>query len=373
MANNDEENLALATFLAAIQFNSCLTLSNVINGNTAKKPVQPFKRRGAATTTYDLALYKEGNDNKKFLRFFERRLDFGGIKNNAYGGVVVEPFVVSSSDEKNDADGEGRLNAAEIKMAVTMYHKKKKKYLTIDEKGDFKSTYDPMPLHVETYQDPEGETAPVVSEDETTIEENTTQRDGKRDSSSYEIFLKAVESKSFLQLSTILTVENCSARLLVQPVLHSENNDVKYYSFGKDSTAKERFLRLFRWNDQMVNFDGDLPHDLGGMIVQPWCPDDDDDRDQYSRSAITVFNEKLGVYLSINDDGMFVTSKVVVPLHVKLNAVTAEVDSSVLSEEDKEHFKIQGYIILRQAIPKEFIDAARHNINWQIGDYYTTQ
>lgn len=332
---NDGKNISLANFLSAIQSDSYLTLSNAITGNTAKKPIQPLKRRGTARTTYDLALYKEGNDNKKFLRFFERRLDFGGVKNNAYGGVVVKPFVISSGDERNP-DGDEGVNAA-----VAIYHKKKKKYLTIDKRGDFKSTKDPIPLHVETYQDPELETAPVVSEDDMTIEENTNQQDSDRNLSSYEIFLKAVESKSFLQLSTMLTVENYSARLLVQPVLHSEKNDDKLYSFGKDSTAKERFLRLFRWNDQMVNFDGDLPHDLGGMAVQPWCPNDDDDRGQYSFSAITVFNETLGVYLSINDDGMFVTCMEAVPLHVKLCALTAEVDPSVLGEEEKEHFKTQ--------------------------------
>ncbi|KAL7467377.1 hypothetical protein ACHAXS_007619, partial [Conticribra weissflogii] len=358
---NDENNKALTTFLSAIESNCYLILSNATNGITAKKPVQPSKRRGAATAIYDLALSKEGSDDKKFLRFFERRVDFGGVKNNAYGGVIVEPFFVVSSSDENDADGAGGENAA-----VTIYHKKKKKYLTIDKKGDYKSSNYPIPLHVETYQDSEGETAPVLSEDETTVEDVNSQRVGHRDSTSYDIFLKAVESKSFLQLSTFQTAEEYSARLLVQPVLHSERNDVKLYSLGKDSTAKERFLRLFRWNIQMVNFDGDSSHEFGGMIVRPWSADDDDG-DGDSPSGITLFNEKVGVYLSINENGMFVTSNVAVLLHVKLIEVTAVVDSSVLGEDDKEHFKTQGYIILRQAILKEFIDAARHNINWQIG------
>ncbi len=240
---------------------------------------------------------------------------------------------------------------------------------------------------------------------------------------SLETFLTAIDAQSYIEISspnpnaTSSDVKYNTAELPLQASLRGENPDKQIYNLSLQSDRENKFLRFFA-KEGMLNFEAEETHAMGGVLVRRYDEDDGtceadengdaDDCSSSSSSAITMYNTRFKVYLSVNEWGMFFGSKEKTPLYVKsLGTLVAEVDETVLSVEDKEHFKtqvswcsschfikkcflclktpsfasffvillidgrlplLQGYVILKNAIPKKYLKAARKNVNWQIGE-----
>jgi len=199
-----------------------------------------------------------------------------------------------------------------------------------------------------------------------------------------ETFLSAIESQSYIEIcapnpnTTTSNLKYNTAELPLQASLRGENPDKQIYNLSLQSERENKFLRFFA-KEGMLNFEGGEGHAMGGVLVQRYDDDNctcmadkNDDAEECSSSnssAITMYNTRFKVYLSVNEWGMFFGSKEKTPLYVKsLGNLVADVDETVLSEEDKEHFKTQGYVILKNAIPTKYVNAARKNVNWQIGN-----
>jgi len=92
-----------------------------------------------------------------------------------------------------------------------------------------------------------------------------------------------------------------------------------------------------------------------------------------------LIHVKTGLYLGIqHTSGDFEAHSEPVPLHIELleavpepnHVVAADmpaIDSAVLTPEDKQHFRTQGYIVLREAISPELVKEALRTINHKLG------
>ena len=322
--NRHQNGEAISTFLTAAKSNSYLTLST--SEHTSSVTIQPIIRK--KSELYDFGI--ESDKPKRFLRFFDKHLDFAGGRYGPKGGVAVKVYTSSSEDENT------------LSSAITISYEKSETYLSINEKGEFSTSSKPVPIFVKLAAHQEkvvNNTSSRIPQKKQTMNPENHHQSGD----AYDVFLKAVDDQSFIELST----SSYTAQLPVRPNMRKAK-DSKLYDLESKSMEGNRFLRFFKWNDGMLSFGGEMNNPHGGITVQRY-ESNSCDAENAPTSAITLFYDDTNVYLSINEHGMIVTSKEAVPLHVTLYEEVAEVDPSVLSEEDLEHFKTKVCYVLLDA------------------------